>query len=317
MSQVEFDRAEQNGVPQMPRRIPVKQVDAFTETALMGNPAAVVLEGAGLSEREMQNIAREMAVSETAFILPSSLMEADLRIRWFTPGAEVPLCGHATIAAFHVLAETGLRGMEGDGAFDFTLETASGILPVHVNKGPGGIDVRFGLPVPRFVRAGQFKLDLLRILNISIDQMENRMPIVATDYLFVPVRRLHTLFEMTPNFTMMSQFLSHRHLAGICVFSTETVERGSALHSRFFAPTIGISEDPVTGSANGPLGAYLVEFGKMKVEGEHMVMIGEQGDVIGRPGRVRIELDLKDRQVAAVWIAGRAVTVLSGEMLLP
>jgi trans-2,3-dihydro-3-hydroxyanthranilate isomerase len=297
-------------------KIAVKQVDAFTETPLTGNPAGVVPNADGLSDEQMQTIAREMSVPETAFVLSPSIPGADLRIRWFTPQTEVPLCGHATIASFHALAEDGLHGMKNSGRFTFNLETRSGILPVSVEKSRNCIDVFFGLLVPEFVRAGQYKLDIMRILNISMEEFENRMPIVVANYLYVPIRRLHTIFAMKPNIFAMSQFLSNRNLSGLCVFTTETVDRGSAVHSRFFAPSMGINEDPVTGSANGPLGVYLFERGEVQATADSVVLIGEQGDAIGRKGRVTVRLGVHGSRVTSVQIGGRAVTIIDGEMLV-
>lgn len=318
------------------RRVHVKQVDAFTETPLTGNPAGVVVDANGLTDSEMQVIAREMAVPETAFILPASITGADLRIRWFTPAVEVPLCGHATIASFHALAEEGLYGMSHDGAYHFTIETHSGSLPVTVEKSGTLIDVWFGLNLPTFIRAGIQKLDVVRILNISLEEFETRLPIVADKYLYVPIRRLHTIFALRPNVFAVSRFLSNRNLSGLCVFTTETVDRTSSVHSRFFAPNLGINEDPVTGSANGPLGVYLFENGVLQEQGgpqpprrvlkktsegltsedRTFMLIAEQGDAIGRKGRVHVRLSLHGDQVAAVSIGGRAVTVFDGEMLI-
>ena len=301
------------------KRINVKQVDAFTDVPLMANPAGVVLNAQGLSDQQMQAIAREMAVSETAFILPATQPGADLRIRWFTPETEVPLCGHATIASFHVMSEEGLHDMVEHGTYKFNLETKSGVLPVRVEKTMSYADVYFGLPTPEFVRAGQFKLDLMRILNITLEEFDPRLQIVMTNYLFVPVRRLHTIFSVKPNFFALAQFLSNRKLFGVCVFTTETIERKSAVHSRFFAPTEGINEDPVTGSANGPLGVYLYDQGMLddKVVGDAITIIGEQGDVINRKGRVTIQLTLAGKVVKSVMVGGRAITTLDGEMIIP
>ncbi|HET6271792.1 MAG TPA: PhzF family phenazine biosynthesis protein [Bacteroidota bacterium] len=304
-----------SGLPKELRKVRIKQVDAFTEIPLTGNPAGVVFNAQSLTDQEMQTIAREMAVSETAFILPATTPAASLRIRWFTPQTEAPLCGHATVAAFHALAEDEMFGMKGAGSFSFKLETKSGILPVTVEKTLNTIDVFFGLTLQEFVRAGQYKLDVMRILNISLDEFENRLPIVVSNYLYVPIRRLHSIFSMKPNFFAMSQFLSNRNIIGLCVFTTETVDRKSSVHSRFFAPTVGINEDPVTGSANGPLGAYLFEQGELKPIGDSVTIIGEQGDVIGRKGRVTIQLDVRGAEVTAIRIGGRAVTILDGEML--
>ncbi len=298
-------------------RIRLKKVDAFTDIPLAGNPAGVVVQADGLSDKQMQGIAREVAASETAFILPASTPDADLRIRWFTPGAEVPLCGHATIAAFHGLAEEGMFGMSGPGSYTFRLETRSGVLPVNVAKAPEATVVFFGIPVPEFTRAGQYKLDVMRLLNIQLEEFDNHMPMVVAEYLYVPVRRLHTMFAMKPNFFAMAQFLANRNLLGICVFTTETVDRASAVHSRFFAPTVGIPEDPVTGSANGPLGVYLFERGRVEESGPVITLIGEQGDVIGRKGRVQIRLTVEGDRVVSSEVGGRAVTVFNTDMLLP
>lgn len=316
------------------KRIRVKQVDAFTETPLTGNPAGVVVDASGLTEKEMQVIAAEMGAPETAFILPSSVKDADLRIRWFTPTTEVPLCGHATIASFHALAEDGLRGMNREGTYRFALDTLSGVLPVTVEKCHASTDVWFGLNLPEFQRASVQKLDIMRILNISLDEFESRMPIAADKYLYVPVRRLHTVFALHPNIFALSQFLANRNLTGLCVFTTETVDRGSSVHSRFFAPNVGINEDPVTGSANGPLGVYLFENGALTEnagtplvrqtnrvaeepqgnEVKVLTIIAEQGDAIGRKGRVKVRLSSRDNEVTSVSIGGRAVTVFNGDM---
>lgn len=303
-------------LPSSPVKIAIKQVDAFTDRPLSGNPAGVVMNADGLTDDQMQLIARECAVSETAFVLPPTHPEADLRLRWFTPQTEVPLCGHATIATFHALAEEGAYGMGSPGTYNFTVETRSGNLPVSVEKGESATEIFFGLGLPDFARAGQLKLDIMRILNVSLDEFENRMPIMMTDSVYVPIRRLHTIFSMKPNMYAMAQFLNNRNLAGLCAFTTETVERGSSVHSRFFAPTIGINEDPVTGSANGPLGVYLYQQGQLERSGESITIIGEQGDVVGRKGRVTIRLTVREKAVTSVKIGGRAVTIFRGDMLV-
>jgi PhzF family phenazine biosynthesis protein len=297
-------------------KIRVKHVDAFTGTPLTGNPAGVVLAADGLSDQQMQWIAREVAASETAFVLPPTLPSAQLRIRWFTPSVEVPLCGHATIAAFHALAEEGFADIRGNGLYQFQLETKSGILPVSVEKTAEGAMTFLGLPIPEFQRAGQFKLDVMRILNIQQEDFDNHMPIVVAENLYVPVRRLHTLYAMKPNLFALAQFMTNRNIAGLCAFTTETVDRTSAVHSRFFAPSIGIPEDPVTGSANGPLGVYLFERGIIKASGGIVTLIGEQGDAISRRGRVTIRLHIEGDRVMHVEVGGRAVTVFDAEMRL-
>jgi PhzF family phenazine biosynthesis protein len=297
-------------------RIKIKKVDAFTELPLTGNPAGVVVDASGLNDQQMQAIAREMAVPETAFVVPATLPGATVRLRWFTPATEVNLCGHATIAAFHALAEEGMHGMGAPGTYDFAVETRSGILPVGVHKDRRSIEVFFGLPVPEFARAAQFKLDVMRLLRIQIEEFDSRLPIVSAGYLYVPVRRLHTIFALSPNLPATAQFLENRKFGGLCVFSTEAIDRGSSFHSRFFAPHIGIPEDPVTGSANGPLGVYLFERGELEGAGDTLTVVGEQGDAIGRKGRVRVHLRVAGSRVESVKISGTAVTVIDGTILV-
>ncbi len=297
-------------------KIRIKHVDAFTTVPHTGNPAGVVVEGRGLSERQMQSIAREMNLSETAFLLPPTKPDADLRIRWFSPQTEVPLCGHATIATFYALAEGDMMGMEKDGMYTFRLETASGILPVEVCRDGSTISVMFGLKLSPFERVMHYKIDLVRVLNISLGEFDNRLPIIRCDYLLVPVKRLHTLFTMKPNFNTMTAFMNSRKLQGVCVFTTETVDRASSVHSRFFAPNIGINEDPVTGSAHGPLAIHLFMNGLLEQKNGLCVFQGEQGDAIGRRGRVRVELQVENDHPQSVRIGGTAVTVLEGDMLV-
>ena len=296
------------------KSIAIKHVDAFTVKPFSGNPAAVVLSAEGLSDEQMQHVAREMNLSESSFILPSSTKQADLRIRWFSPANEVGLCGHATIASFHALAEEGMHGMKKNGSYSFRLETASGILPVTVMKESGGTTIKFTLPMTQFVKAYNLKTDFFGALGIGDDDFDKRLPCVVDSYGYLPVRRLSVLFDMHPNFDLVKKVLHQKKLTGVCIFSTETVERTSTFHSRFFAPNDGINEDPVTGSANGPLGVYMVEQGLVGKSEGVIEMIGEQGDVMGRPGRVKVEVNVDRGKPKSVTIVGNAVTVLEGAL---
>lgn len=297
-------------------RIKIKQVDAFTQVPHTGNPAGVVLDGKRLSERLMQSIAREMNLSETAFILPPTRPDAEVRLRWFTPINEVPLCGHATVASFHSLAEEGLLGMHDSGTYQFQLETASGVLPIEVKKSDTGIAVMMNLKMPTLERATEYRVELVRLLGIAPKDIEPGIPITRDNYLFVPIRRLHTLFTLKPNFLLMANFLQSRGLGGMCTYTMETVDRESSVHSRFFAPHQGINEDPVTGTAHGPLAILLFEHGALEAADGICSFQAEQGDEIGRRGRVSVELSVENNVPMDVRIGGNAVTVLEGEMLL-
>lgn len=302
----------------MLNRIKIKQIDAFTTTPFQGNPAGVVNDASKLDSRQMQSIAREMNLSETAFVLPPTVEGADLRLRWFTPLIEVPLCGHATIASFHSLAEDGLYGMEKPGNFTFQVETKSGILPVEVNKSEDKIGINLGLIVPtKLERYNLQKLDIIRILNLNISDVDSKILILRSEYLIVPIRRLHILYSIKPNYFAVTNFLNQRNLQGICVFTQETIDRDSLVHIRFFAPNEGIQEDPVTGSAHGPLAVYLYENKLLEPVGGVATYIAEQGDVLGRKGRVNVTLSAENGKVQSIKIGGYAVTVFETEILIP
>ncbi|MFZ1978487.1 MAG: PhzF family phenazine biosynthesis protein [Bacteroidota bacterium] len=304
------------------KSIRIKHVDAFTKKPFTGNYAAVVVDANGLSDDEMHLIAREMNVSETAFILQPSIADADIQIRWFTPSSEVPLCGHATVAGFHALAEENMAGMTTNGQHYFKLQTKSGILPVRVEKNFHGIAVEFDLPKPRFSLKKKIPPALISALRLSKKDIELNLPTTADAYLYLPVKGLKILQSIRPDYEALEIILKHLKAQGICVFSLETIEKTSAVHSRFFAPGLGIQEDPVTGSANGPLGVYLSTYAMKagyavvcrELADGRVEFIGEQGDTIDRPGRVKIRLRYDKRSFEKVSIEGEAVTVWNGTM---
>ncbi|MBI3004137.1 MAG: PhzF family phenazine biosynthesis protein [Ignavibacteriales bacterium] len=306
------------------KTIRIKHIDAFTSRAFAGNPAGVVMEADGLTDKEMQSIAREKNLSETAFVLRPTMKDADIQIRWFTPAAEVPLCGHATIASFHALAEEGLAGLKPEGQHYFRLQTKSGVLNVKVEKNFLGTSVEFELPVPKF-KTKKISPQVLKSIGLRQTDIERKLPIVSDSFLYVPVRRLSTIKAIKPDFRELDKNLRKLKVIAVCVFCLETVDRESSVHSRFFASPVGIDEDPVTGSANGPLGVYLQQyvlpagrsvFSRSLADGR-VEFVGEQGDEIGRPGRVKIRVKAGDSFVENVSIVGEAVTILDSTLCLP
>ena len=305
----------------MQTELDIYQVDAFTQTPLAGNPAAVVPEADGLGEDQMRRIAREMNLSETAFLLPPTTDEADLRIRWFTPAIEVSLCGHATVASLHVLAERGDAKISDRGASPLRLETASGILPATVETGISGSGlVTLGVPLAEFE---PFEVDegtIARLVGTEPDRIRKDLPILISDlgYALVAVDGMETLGKLSPDFAGMVDLEArlNRGLLAFGVFTTETAEPDSLLRLRFFAPGAGIDEDPVTGSAHGALGAYVFNHGLADASRGRVTYKAEQGDEIGRPGRVWVTIRTRGDLLDAVSIAGRAVTVLRGRLLI-
>ncbi len=300
------------------RRYKIKQVDAFTDRAFGGNPAGVVPSADGLTDKEMQSIANEINASETAFVLPSDT--ADFRIRWFTPKKEVLFCGHATVAGLHALAEEGKFGMEKDGEYSFKVEAMIGIITVDVIKSNKEIKIILHSPKITFVREDIDKAGLLDALKIKEDEIDISYPIMREknlDYLYVPVTELNVLKNIDYDYPKLEKFCGKYNFPGVCVFTTETFDGDSKAHSRFFAPLYGVREDPVTGSAQGPLGAYLLLNGIIEFSGNEVNIKSEQGDIMGRPGRLIINVTKDEYSCFSSKLVSSAVTVLDGEIYLP
>jgi len=300
------------------RRIRIKQVDAFTDRAFGGNPAGVVTSADGLRDDEMQSIANEMNLSETAFILTSE--NADFRLRWFTPRKEIQFCGHATIASLHVLAEEKKFGMDIDGEFSFAIETMVGTLRVDVEKEESSIKVILESPPIDLAEEEANKSELADALNIGELEIENSYPIMrekTLDYLYIALKNLEALRGLNYDYEKLESYGDKHNIKGFTILTTETFESGSDVHSRFFTPYYGLREDPTTGSSHGPLGVYLVVNGLAKLDQDNGVEIkAEQGDIMGRPGRMIVRVArMKDRRYNA-RIVGKAVTVLDGWLLL-
>jgi len=219
------------------KRIAFKHVNAFTTELFAGNPAGVVLDAKGLSESKMQMIARELAMPETAFVLAPGIRSADIQIRWFSPSVEIPLCGHATIGAFHALAEDGLAGMKHSGIYPFKVQTKSGLLSVVVEKKGSGTIVEFHLPVLRFSVLKSLPLPLRSALGVKPSDLHKQLPVARANYLYVPVRSLSRLFALKPDMNALARACTTHRWIGVCVFTLQTKEQTRSLNCKNFSHT--------------------------------------------------------------------------------
>jgi trans-2,3-dihydro-3-hydroxyanthranilate isomerase len=287
----------------MEKQIEIYQIDAFTNKPFEGNPAGVTF-GDNLTETEMQKIAKEMNLAETAFLSKSS--SADYNLRWFTPATEVELCGHATIASLHFLKEKNL--LKDNSIIKF--ETRSGILNCKAE------DDYYFMQIPIF-SLKEFKgnkEEIISALNINKSSLATDVPfiIIENGYLYINVKDLSTLYSLQPDFrTLKNITKSKNEFNCVVVFTLETIDKESYAHSRFFAPYYGIDEDPVTGSANGPFLLVLKKLNLIKNPVNEISLIFEQGDVLGRRGRVKVRYNQSRNEL---YISGQAVTVLKGAL---
>jgi PhzF family phenazine biosynthesis protein len=135
--------------------------------------------------------------------------------------------------------------------------------------------------------------------------------------LLIPVAGLDVLRALTPNLAALADVATHAGVRGVCLVSRETVEKGSETHCRFFAPHFGVPEDIVTGSVHSSIGVWLLDAGLLHADGSLAAFTAEQGDGLGRPGRLRVELQVRAGAVTRVRVGGSAVTVLSGSIARP
>lgn len=301
----------------MGRRYRLYQVDAFTTELFRGNPAGVVPDADGLSTEQMQAIARELNNSETAFILSPSSTGHDVRLRYFTPLVEVPSCGHATVAAHYVRAlEKCLPSCT------VVQKTGAGILPVEIFRENEDYRImmtqgaiQFEEPLPEGRRA-----EIVSALGLIREQCDPRCPVqvVSTGHskVMVGIRERSTLNRLNPDLGRLVEISREIACNGYFVFTLDAGPEDVLAHGRMFAPAIGIAEDPVTGNANGPLGAYLVRHGLVHVEGTRFSFRGMQGEAIKRPGIVDVTVDMEEGRPKTVRVGGRAVLVFKTELTL-
>jgi PhzF family phenazine biosynthesis protein len=288
-------------------------VDAFTQTAGHGNRAGVVLEAGGLDDGAMRSIARAVAASETAFVLHPA--DADVKLRYFTPATEIDFCGHATVATFHLLAEIGRLPVPGR----YRLDTAVGRLEVEMERIEGRSRVWIATPREPWVESPIPIDELMKLLGGEASSIDPELPVRRSGHkLYVPLARRDDLWALSPRWDDLAEAGNARDIQGFLVFTREAAEPGHVVQSRFFAPAMGVREDPVTGSANGPLGEYLALNGVLALpEGGGAVRARvEQGDAMGKPGRADLEVSGAPGRIERCRVGGVAVTVMDG-MLYP
>lgn len=295
----------------------IYQVDAFTTEKFRGNPAGVVPDAEGLTDAQMQQIARELNNSETAFIFPARDSSHDVEVRFFTPTTEVPLCGHATIAAHYV------RALEGQKPGVTVQKTKAGLLPVEIV--PQGDDFaiimtqgepRVSEPLEQGVVTA-----IVQALGIQPSDLREDCPVAIASAghskIMVGIKSRELLHRITPDESALTAISRRVGCNGYYVF-TLSPEEDILVHGRMFAPAIGISEDPVTGNANGPLGIYMVHFGicpERQTEESFDFEI-RQGEAIRREGGMQVHVTKCGGRPVQVQITGRAVAAFCTEIEL-
>jgi trans-2,3-dihydro-3-hydroxyanthranilate isomerase len=294
-----------------PRTLKFYQADVFTGDPFGGNPVAVFPDAQGLSDYQLQQIAREMNLSETVFVLPPTDGAAVVRLRIFTPTQELPFAGHPVLGTFYVLAQLGLIAAT-DGVTRVMQECNIGLFPVELHAREGEVTlVVMTQPKPEFlgpVGAMEDVYQIARALGLPkyvITDMKWPIEVVSTGLpvIIVPMRTLTAVRSIQPDPSAIMDLCSRFGANGLMAFTTVTVEPSATVHARMFAPSIGILEDPATGSASGALGAYLVQNGVVDVAPTTEIVI-EQGYEIERPSQILVRVESDDDIIQTVKVGG-------------
>ena len=292
------------------KQLIVYQIDSFTKEKFKGNPAGVVVNADGLQDYEMQQIARELNNSETAFLFSPDSNDCDGVIRYFTPSIEVPICGHATIAAMYAKAlEDNLDSCV------LRMKTKIGILPFEIIKENGDYQV--------LMTQGSFELSptfdddttkkMIAALGLDTADIDTKCPIqiASTGHskVMIGIKSREKLNALSPKYSDLAELSKHINCNGYFVFTFDSDNKDILTYGRMFAPAIGINEDPVTGNANGPLGGYLVENNIVSFKDNKLEFNGRQGEKINRLGTISVKVLVENNKPTLIQIKGDAVVV--------
>lgn len=292
---------------------PFMQVDAFTDAPLAGNPCAVVFEGDDLNDATMLAIAREMNLSETAFVCRSEA--ATFGVRYFTPAEEIPLAGHPTIATTFALVDAGRLKLQGNYT-RITLELKVGVIPVEIFAENGHISRIVMTQKPPQFMATYSANDILPLFNLAPEDVLPDVPIqtvsTGTPQLMIPLRSHAALRRAVMNASAYAAFRAEADFFSPHLFCIGGVTPEGATFARHFGTPPDTMEDPFTGSATGGMAAYLWRYGLIDTP----AFIAEQGHWMQRPGRAYVEVVGGRDQIETVKVGGSAAAVLRGTLTL-
>ncbi len=298
--------------------VPFEQVDVFTDRPFAGNPLCVVPDGTGLSTEQMQAIAREMNLSETTFVLPPTDPQAAYWMRIFTPAKEIPFAGHPSVGTAYVMAAADRFPLR-EPVTRIYQQVGIGTLPLDIevtNGRPGRVIMTQGKPT--FGPALRDLNPIAEALGVDAGNLaKSTLPaqVVSTGlaHLMVPLPSLDAAGRLRPNFPLLDALLQSAGALGCFVFCLHATTPDTLAHARMFAPGAGVPEDPATGSAAGPLGAYLAVHGVLPKT--QMAFVLEQGIEMGRPSQLWVEV-IRDStgMPATIRVGGMTVPVIRGKL---
>jgi len=284
-------------------------VDVFTSKPLEGNPLAVFPDATALSTDLMQKIARELNLSETVFLLPSTRSECAAKLRIFTPGREMDFAGHPTVGSAYILLD---EGKVPKGTQQFLVEENVGPIPISVEPGPSG---KIWLTTPPIKEESEVETQaaasLLGLQNGQLLDCTPQIMNAGNPTLFIPLRGRETVDRISFDTAAWGQFKSS-YPAPLCVFVFAPVPEGA--YSRMFAPDHGVPEDPATGSSTGPLAAYMMKHHLISSKAD-TTFYSEQGTRMGRRSILHVHIH-GEGGVKGIAVGGYVTPLIEGTMTL-
>ena len=303
----------------MSNRYRYLHLDVFTSRRFGGNQLAVFPKAGGLGADQMQEIAREMAFSESTFVLPREHPDTDIRMRIFTPGAEMPMAGHPTVGSTFALA------------WERVIPTGQRRWVFGLNIGPTPVDIDWRDGQPAFVWmtqqrpafgpgindvqavASALKVDPIDLApDLSVQEVSCGVP-----FLFVPLGSRAAVDAAEPDRAAISRLCASAGMGerAVFVFTQERGADGATVYSRMFAPNLGVYEDPATGAASGPLGSYLVRHRVVPADRAGKIL-SLQGAKMKRPSFIHIAIEVEGDEITGVRVGGEAVLAGEGELIV-
>lgn len=290
------------------------QVDAFTAQPYCGNPAAIVFEADDLSVEIMQAISREMNLSETVFVMAPEDVAADYGVRIFTPRNELPFAGHPTLATAYAMLESH-RLPHAPIPRILKQECGMGIVPIEVTRTADGPYLVMTQGVPVYHPAEVDPQTLSQMLGCAENALaDSPVELVSTGvaWMIVPLTSMASVAAVNPDLSLIERVCREQGAVGVTVFSLEAADPECSAKLRTFAPGEGISEDPVCGSGNGSVAAYIGKHGL--IDGDDVTYYAEQGMEISRPGKVLASFARGPGGQLTIRVGGQAVKVIEGEL---
>ncbi|WP_098729655.1 PhzF family phenazine biosynthesis protein [Acinetobacter baumannii] len=271
-----------------------------------GNPVAVVLDASDLTTEQMQTVANWTNLSETTFVLPATNAQADYRVRIFTPNHELPFAGHPTIGTAYALLESNLIQPK-DGKL--LQECDAGLISLYVQEMHDGLSISFELPKPVVTPLDLVQIDHIeRILGCPIDRkLVPALVDVGARWIVVHTSDAKTVLATKPDFAELAIHDAEMKITGICIYGAWSED---LIEVRSFAPACGVNEDPVCGSGNGSVAAF-IRYHNVDSLTSSRLLKSSQGKALGREGSINLTISEE-----SILVGGSAITCIEGKINL-